>query len=106
MASSKLWPYQGMNATSTLLPRASSPASVAAPSAMTWPGRDPLALLDQRALVDGGVLVGAPELLDPVAVDPARAAPSGTVAIGRLDAGIDDDLVGGHPGDRAGAARR
>ena len=37
MASSKLCPYQGMNATSTLLPSASSPPSVAAPSAMISP---------------------------------------------------------------------
>ena len=68
MASSKLCPYHGMNATSTLLPSASSPPSVAAPSAMISPACDLLAELHQGPLVDGGVLVGAPELLDPVAV--------------------------------------
>ena len=38
MASSKLWPYQGMNATVTFAPSASWPISVAAPSASTSPG--------------------------------------------------------------------
>ena len=37
MASSKLYPRQGMKATSTLRPRASSPMSVQGPSAMIWP---------------------------------------------------------------------
>ena len=37
MASSKLWPYQGMNATVTLEPSASWPCSVPAPSASTSP---------------------------------------------------------------------
>ena len=37
MASSKLWPYHGMNATVTLAPSASWPISVAAPSASTSP---------------------------------------------------------------------
>ena len=37
MASSKLYPLQGMKATSTFWPRASSPRSVAGPSETTWP---------------------------------------------------------------------
>ncbi len=37
IASSKLWPYHGMKATSTFEPRASCPCSVAAPSARTSP---------------------------------------------------------------------
>src|SRR5258707_15334528 len=37
MASSKLYPRHGMNATSTLRPRASSPPSVHGPSASTSP---------------------------------------------------------------------
>ena len=37
MASSKLYPRHGMNATSTLRPRASSPSSVQGPSASTCP---------------------------------------------------------------------
>ena len=37
MESSKLYPCQGMNATTTFWPRASSPISVAGPSAMTSP---------------------------------------------------------------------
>ena len=37
MASSKLYPFHGMKATSTLRPMASSPSSVFGPSASTWP---------------------------------------------------------------------
>ena len=37
MASSKLYPFQGMNATRTFLPSASSPRSVEAPSASRSP---------------------------------------------------------------------
>ena len=38
MASSKLWPFHGMNATSRFLPSASSPWWVDGPSARTSPG--------------------------------------------------------------------
>ena len=37
IASSKLWPFQGMNATSRFLPSASSPSWVDGPSARTSP---------------------------------------------------------------------
>ncbi len=37
IASSKLWPYQGMKATRAFRPRASDPPSVPGPSAMTSP---------------------------------------------------------------------
>ena len=37
MASSKLYPPQGMNATRTFWPSANSPCWVAGPSAITWP---------------------------------------------------------------------
>ena len=59
----------------------------------------------ERALVDGGVLVGAPVLLQLVAVEMAE---SGQRAIGihHTDhAGIDDDLVGRHAGDGARTTR-
>ena len=68
MASSKLWPYHGMNATVTFAPSASWPISVAAPSASTSPAFTFWPLLHERTLVDRGVLVGAPVLLEPVAV--------------------------------------
>ena len=48
----------------------------------------------ERALVDGGVLVGAPVLLEPVAVEVAESGER-AVAINHTDQpGIDDDLVG------------
>ena len=68
---------------------------------MISPGFDPLAELHQRPLVDGGVLVGAPVLLDPVAVvlvQPGqRLCRPACRAVG---AGVDDDLVGRDARDR------
>ena len=51
MASSKLYPYQGMKATSTFRPSASSPLSVLGPSAMMSPG---LHFLAERAPAAAG----------------------------------------------------
>ena len=62
MASSKLYPRQGMKATRTLRPSASSPMSVQGPSASTCALRHALPHLDDGLLVDAGVLVGAFEL--------------------------------------------
>ena len=72
MASSKLWPYHGMNATVTFAPSASCPISVAAPSASTSPALHLLAHADERTLVDRRVLVGAPVLLELVAIELAE----------------------------------
>ena len=58
-----------MNATSMFWPSASSPMSVDAPSAMTSLGVDLVAALDDRALVDVGVLVRALVLDQVVDVD-------------------------------------
>ena len=68
-------------------------------------GLDLLAELDDRALVDGGVLVGAPVLLDAVAVLLREALERHVAALLTLlrGAGIDEDLVGGHAGDGPGA---
>ena len=60
-----------MKATSTLRPRASSPRSVAGPSAITWPARHAVAAPHDGLLVDAGVLVRALELDQVVDVDVA-----------------------------------
>ena len=61
--------------------------------------------LDDRALVDGGVLVGAPVLLEAVAIllrEAGQRGPGVTLPFLAL-AGVDDDLVGRHAGHHAGA---
>ena len=57
---------------------------------MRLAGLDPLAEVDDRALVDAGALVAADELLEPVLVEVAGV-------------GLDVDPLGGHAGDDAGA---
>ena len=79
-----------MNATSRFLPSASSPVSVDEPSASTWPCRHPLALVDDRLLVDDRALVRAPPLDQVV----------GVVAV----LGGDHDPLGVDVLDLAGAA--
>ncbi len=72
---------------------------------MTAPCRHPLAHLHQGPLVDRGVLVGAPELLHPIAVDLRQPRQRHLADGGAVLARVDDDLVGGDPGDDARAAR-
>jgi hypothetical protein len=60
MESSKLYPPHGMKATVTFLPSASSPFSVAGPSAMISPA-DTSALFYDGAVIEAGVLVAAYE---------------------------------------------
>ena len=69
---------------------------------------DLLAHADERALVDGGVLVGAPVLLELVAIELAEARQRAIAARrGAPDeAGVDDDLVGRHAGHDAGRDAR
>ena len=66
-----------------------------------------LAELHERTLVDRRVLVGAPVLLDPVAVvlREARQRRSSSFLPRSVGAGVDDDLVGRDARDDAGAAR-
>ncbi len=94
MASSKLYPPQGMKATRTFWPSASSPCWVAGPSAITWPLHHPIPLGDDRLLVDAGVLVAAPELHQGVDVD-SRAVVL-PVGAGLLRVGAHEDAVGRH----------
>ena len=71
-------------------------------------GLDLLALHDERTLVDRGVLVGSPVLLETVAVV-LRETRERTIAVclrfllRRNRAGVDDDLVGRHARHDAGA---
>ncbi len=65
-------------------------------------GADLLAQLNQGPLVDGGVLIGAPELLHPIAVVLMQPRQWSLPHPGSVGARVDDDLVGGYPGDRAG----
>ena len=83
MASSKLCPYHGMNATSTLRAEGQLAGLGGRAVGHDLPGLDLLALCHQRPLVDGGVLVGAPELLDPVPVDPREAAERQRLVVAR-----------------------
>ena len=69
-------------------------------------GLDPLVELHQGPLVDGGVLVGAPELLDPVAVVLVQPRQRRVAHLGAVGAGVDDDLVGRDPRDRARSGAR
>jgi len=61
--------------------------------------------VDQRPLVDGGVLVGAPELLEAVAVVLLEARQRMVARPRLLLARVDDDLVGRDAGGHTGAAR-
>src|SRR5258705_12236689 len=68
-----------------------------------------LAHLHERPLVDGGVLVRPPELLQAEAVvllEPRQRMIPAAVAVSRhvLVAGVDDDLIGRDAGDHAAAA--
>ena len=105
MASSKLCPYHGMNATSDVGAERELAALGAGAVRDDLPGLHLLAHVHQRPLVDGGVLVGAPELLDAVAVvlleARQRVVPSPSALV---IAGVDDDLVGRHAGHDAAAA--
>ena len=80
-----------MNATSRFAPSASSPPSVAAPSARTSPLRDRVAEPDDRLLVDQRALVRAHELRQRVLVAGALA--------------LDDDPLGVDVDHRAGVPR-
>ena len=64
-----------------------------------------LAELHDRTLVDRRVLVGAPVFLDPVTVLLREALERQVAALLPLlrRAGVDEDLVGRHAGDRSGA---
>ena len=111
MASSKLCPYHGMNATVTLEPSASCPISVRGAVGQHIALLHALAEPHERTLVDRRVLVGAPVLLETVAVvlrearerTIARATLLRAIAIGGT--GIDDDLIRRHARDDAGALR-
>ena len=69
MESSKLYPFQGMKATSMFWPSASSPRSVEGPSASTSPAGDDITGLHQGPLVDASILIGAGVFGEVVDVD-------------------------------------
>ena len=108
MASSKLWPYHGMNATVTFAPNASCPISVAAPSASTSPAftRCPSWTSGRWLIAVSWFVRQYFLMLVAILLREARerlVVVRSCVALGR--AGVDDDLVGRDARDDAGAPR-